>query len=264
MPSFAVSIAILSLLQAALVALPRRSRPQVGRSRCEARGGRRYRRLDRRRDRGGRDNAGVGEGPHLARPARRAAAGGVRPRLARSGARGPPGPARRVPLFALAWRAQGSLAGEASPPRPSGARPASRSAGCSSPPSPAPGCAGASTRWPTIDALRQRRNPAGPQRRPQSPPPRPDAAAPAGGPVRRRPMGFGDVFVAATVGLPAGADRRRQLIAAVLAAVLGLGLRPALLRRRHPAGTVPSRSRSPWSPRHGRSAAQIPASRVIA
>ena len=127
-----------------------------------------------------------------------------------------------IPLFALAWVSKGALAGESAAARDLLAR----------------------LRHPRLDPrllrsrplaamgdlrdgddrrdLRHRRTSPGPQRGPHRR--RAGRRAPrlqviAFGAAR---MGFGDVFVAATTGCLLAGDRRRQLTAAGLAAVLGL------------------------------------------
>ena len=113
MPSFPVSIAILSLLQAALVALPRGRSRRVGAVAAEPVVGGDAGRLDRRRDRGRRTDAGSAKAltylaliacPPLAAVALGWLIRGARPAWALA----------VIPLFALAWSAKGALAGEAS------------------------------------------------------------------------------------------------------------------------------------------------------
>ena len=275
MPSFAVSISVLGLIQGALVALPGRLPPLPwGLGDLSSRwwalvpAG-----LDRRRDRGRQLLRGLGDLSHLPGAGRRAAAGRALARTA-----GPGSPARLDACRGAALRARLGGSGARSPARRPRPRcqgwPASRSAGCWSRWCRLSGCASASTRWPRSTpgsspptcCRDQTRSSASPPRPPtcracrRSPSARPGwasatsssrrwSAASSQPPPIGRKRRDGGVF-----GPPAGVRGRPGRGA-------GAGVRPALLRRRLAAGDGSGRGGA----RHRAAAlGQGPANRLIA
>ena len=172
----------------------------------------------------GGDRARLGHRPlpHLPGPGRGAAAGGAGPGAGRP--RRPPGrwPCSAIPLFALAWAAQGSLGGETAALALSALACVSLGwlLACVVP-----------GRWlklgiyamAAIDAWLVGSNLL------QEPNAVLNAAAPGGLPRLQfvsfgsAVMGFGDLFIAATLGALLAPDRRLQLTGAALAAAIGLG-----------------------------------------
>ena len=261
MPSFPVSIAILSLLQAALVALPRALPGEVGAS--------------LRSPWWAVIPAGsivvvigvVEMTPGSAKALTYLALIACPPLAAVAlgwlirGAR-PAWALAVIPLFALAWGAKGALAGEAS------AAAVSALACVTLGWLLASAVPGRWLRWgiyamATIDAIYVSAEIL------QGPNGVLVAAHPGALPRLQviqfgaAQMGFGDVFVAATTGCLLAIDSRRQLIAAVLTAVLGLGFDLLFFAFDTLPATVPGRGRARPGAEIRGSAPQIPASRVI-
>ena len=241
MPSFAVSISVLGLIQGALVALPGPvAAPAAGawatwRSRWWALlpAG-----VDRRRHPRRQLLRGLGDVPSPTWPWpgcrrwRRSPSAGCCRRVSPGLGVWPPYPSSSSP-----GRRSTNLAARRRRPR-SRRSAASRSVGSWSPSSPAPGCAGALRDGRGRHLARRHQPAAGPQlgahrRCARRRPPRLQAVH-----LGSAAMGFGDL-VAALVGcLLVPPDRRRQLAVRAPGGRSGPSLRPALLRGRHPAGDV--------------------------
>ena len=237
MPPFWISIALLSLAQGALVAVPGTLRAPVARRALRPPlGGDPARVGDRLRARRGRRRTRECAGPHLPGPVHGARARRARRRLADVGC--PPaapgaGAAHRAAVRARVGRPGRSLRGRA--PRSSSRRSAASRSACCSPPSlPRAGWRRASWRWrwrtPSLVVSEELQRPNNAL----------NAAHPAAGLPRLQSavfgsaaMGYGDLFVA---GRPRSAARgHRRTIAPAgrgeAHGAAGAGVRPAVLPR---------------------------------